>query len=157
MTTYSIEPATWEHAQELADHMRAPDKREVWAAAHHEPEQAVCLSLAASRDARTGLADGEVVCMFGVGSLTILSLTGIPWLLATKKLDQHGRAFLRRNRKVLADMGDGYPLLRNHVDARNKVAIRWLRWLGFTILPPETYGVDQLPFHPFEMRMEHNV
>ena len=157
MTTYSIEAATWAHARELAKHMRVPDKREVWAAAHHTAEQAVCLSLAASRDARTGLADGEVVCMFGVGSLTILSLTGVPWLLATKKLDHHGCAFLRRNKEILADMGEGYTLLHNHVDVRNKRAIRWLRWLRFTILPPETYGVDRLPFHPFEMRMEHDV
>ncbi len=157
MTTYSMEPAMLWHVAELAEHMRTPDRQEVWAAAHQEPEQAAYSSLLGSRDARVGLADGKVLCMFGVGSLTILSLTGIPWLLATKKLERHSRAFLRRNRGVLADMGNGYTLLRNHVDARNKAAIRWLGWLGFTILPTETYGMDQLSFHPFEMRLENHV
>ncbi len=43
-----------------------------------------------------------------------------------------------------------YRVLRNHVDARNSQAIRWLGWLGFTLKPAVPYGVARLPFHPFE-------
>lgn len=152
MTKYEIVPSKEAHAYELATHMRVPDKQEAWAAMHHSPAMAILYSLEASKNSLTGLADGRVVCMFGVGSATVLSLTGVPWLLATKELENHGRAFIRRNKRELLKMSRGYNLLRNYVDARNLVSIRWLRWLGFTVLPPEPFGVEELPFHPFEMR-----
>lgn len=152
-TRYEVAPATVEHARELAHNMREPDRAEVWAAGHLMPEQATVTSLAASRDAWAGLADGRVVCMFGVGAPMICSVTGVPWLLATAELERHARPFLRRNRKMLRKMMKDYGVLRNHVDARNEKAVRWLRWLGFKILPPEPFGVDRLPFHPFEMRV----
>ena len=153
MTEYAVVSSTWAHAQDLADRMRGPDRREVWAASHQTPEGVICLSMVKSDISMTGLADGQVVCMFGIGSVSVLSLTGVPWMLATDDLEKHARAFLRRNKKVLAEMSEGYTLLRNYVDERNTVAIRWLEWLGFTILPPIPFGMDQLPFHPFEMKL----
>ena len=44
-----------------------------------------------------------------------------------------------------------YRVLTNYADARNTTAIRWLRWLGFNILPAIPFGLDGLPFHPFEL------
>ena len=151
-TRYEMVPATLEHALELAENMREADVREVWAAAHYTPEQAALFSLEASRDATTGLADGRVVCMFGAGAAAIISTTGVPWLLTTDLVDRHARVFLRKNKRVVEEMRDRYPLLRNHVDERNIAAIRWLRWLGFSILPSEPFGVEDLLFHSFEMR-----
>jgi hypothetical protein len=149
---YKIVPATVPHAIELAKHMREPDKEEIWAAAHETPENAILCSLGVSRDAKTGFANDRLICMFGVGSEMICSTTGIPWLLATDELERCARPFLRRGRKVVGEMMNGYQLLRNYVDARNTAAIRWLGWVGFEILPSEPFGVDRLPFHPFEMR-----
>lgn len=157
VTTYSITPVSLRHVTELAQGMREADRQEVWAAGHQTPEQAVHLSLAASRQAWVGLADERVVFIVGVGSGTILCLTGVPWLLATNKMEQHARRFLRESREMVAVMREDYALLRNYVDVRNRVAIRWLRWLGFEILPPEPFGIDSLPFHPFEMRALDHV
>ncbi len=151
-TKYEIVPATILHGAHLACNMREADRQEVWAAGHYTPADAVCLSLEASRDATTGLADGRVVCMFGVGPAAIISTTGIPWLLTTDGVERHARAFLKRNKAVVAAMRAKYPLLRNYVDERNTVAIKWLKWLGFEILPAEPFGMEGLPFHPFEMR-----
>ena len=105
MSSYEIVPATLEHATELAERMREPDRQEVWAAAHQPPKKAILYSLAVSRDARTGLADGRVVCMFGVGTATILSNVGVPWLLATDEMERHARAFLRGRRFRLSPRG----------------------------------------------------
>ena len=149
---YEIIEATLDHAEELGMRMRYPDRREVWAAAHETSLGAIINSLAVSRDAWTGLADDRVVCMFGVGSPMICSTVGVPWLLATTDLEKHARPFLRRNRKMVKQMMGNYSILRNFVDARNAASIRWLRWLGFRVLPPEPFGIDGLPFHPFEMR-----
>lgn len=157
MTEYSIESATIDHVFDLGKRMRKLDKEEVWAASHSLPVAAVLLSIKYSSKPMTGLADGRVVCMFGVGAATVLSLTGVPWLLATDELEKHARAFLRRNKQGLLEMSEGYTLLRNYVDVRNRAAIRWLGWLGFTILPPEPYGMEGLPFHPFEMKLGFHV
>lgn len=81
--------------------------------------------------ALTGLIDGEPVCMFGVAPVSILNGEGAPWMLGTEQLEQAQVAFLRACRGVVADMERTYPRLMNVVDARNTVAIRWLRWLGF--------------------------
>jgi hypothetical protein len=48
---------------------------------------------------------------------------------------------------MLAD----YPVLRNYVDQRNTVSIRWLRWLGFRMGEPAVMGAARVPFVPFEM------
>lgn len=151
-TRYEMVPATLDHAQELAWNMREADRQEVWAAAHYSPRQATFFSLEASRDARVGLVDGRVVCMFGVGPAAIVSTTGVPWLLTTDLVKKHAGPFLRRNKRVVEEMLAAYPFLRNHVDERNTMAIRWLRWLGFEILLAEPFGAEGLPFHPFEMR-----
>ena len=51
----------------------------------------------------------------------------------------------------LTQMHEVHPVLRNVVDARNTVSIRWLEWLGFTLGTPQPMGVCGLPFIPFEM------
>ena len=50
-------------------------------------------------------------------------------------------------------MAGGYTWLVNWVDDRNTCAIRWLKWMGFTIHEPEPYGVANLPFRRFDMKM----
>ena len=66
-------------------------------------------------------------------------------------IERHQRAFLRRNREYVRQMQAAFPTLRNMVDARNEVSIRWLRWLGFTIEPAIRWGAAGMPFHPFWM------
>ena len=134
----------------IAHNLRDADRREVWAASHSLPDQAVGRSVEVSRDtARVGRADGEPVCLFGVAAETVLSRVGSPWLLGTDAVQMHARAFLRLNRAYMKELRRDYDFLANYVDLRNTQAIRWLEWLGFTMLDPEPYGIDQMPFHPF--------
>lgn len=81
--------------------------------------------------ALTGLVGGEPVCMFGVAPVSILNGEGAPWMLATDGLERAQVPFLRSCKPVVREMERSYPRLLNVVDARNTVAIRWLRWLGF--------------------------
>jgi hypothetical protein len=141
-----------EHTAPVAAALRAADVAEVWATARLSPEDAVRRSLAASPLAWAGLVDERPVCLFGAGCWSLLGEVGVPWLLGTAEIERHAAAFLRRNRAYVARMRQTFPVLRNHVDARNRVSIRWLRWLGFTIAPAQPYGPFGLPFHPFEMR-----
>jgi hypothetical protein len=147
-----IIPAGAAHIEALAPRMRAADVAEIEAAAGLSPNEALRMSLEASIAAWAGTVDGEVACVFGVAPLSLLGGEGSPWLLGSDLIEQHAFAFARRNRAVVRGWSAIFPVLRNYVDVRNAVSIRWLRWLGFALLPPVVYGVARLPFHPFEMR-----
>jgi len=148
----AIVPATAEHAAAMAPRMREADRQEVWATSMSTPLDALERSLARSRRAHAGLADGVVVCLFGVAPVTVMGDVGMPWLLGSEELPRYAVPFLRRNRPYVAAMSRDYRVLTNYVDARNALSIRWLRWLGFAIMSTEPYGALKLPFHRFEMR-----
>ncbi len=149
---YEIVPATREHVEELAAKMRQEDVDEVWAFAHLTPLEAVQMSFDGTLDAQAGLADGELVCIFGVVRDSILSETGYPWLLCTPLVKKHAMAFLRRTKDYMTSMRQKFWILENYGDARNVEALRWMKWLGFDVLEAQPFGVEKLPFHKFEMR-----
>lgn len=152
MADIAIIRATHAHAVDLAPRLREADRREVEAASGHPPAVELRRSLKISAEAWAGTVDGEVACMFGVGALSLLGGIGSPWLLGSDLVTRHAMAFARRNRAMVRKWSAVFPVLRNFVDVRNVVSIRWLGWLGFILLPPVPYGVARLPFHPFEMR-----
>jgi len=92
--------------------------------------------------------------MFGISRMGELSMIGVPWLLSSKSLPKHAKAFLRRNKEYIDEELGNFGLLMNYVDARNKVSIRWLKWLGFSFDEAAPYGMDQRPFHLFKMKGE---
>lgn len=149
---YDIVPATEAHAVELAPAMRKEDADEIWASSRRRPLDALLYSLEVSRDTtQAGLADGRCVCLWGVAPASLLTDVGRPWLLASKEFERHASRFLRRNREYINEIRRQYPVLENWVDHRNVKSIRWLRWLGFDILPAEPIGPDAVPFHRFVM------
>ena len=150
---HHVEKSLPEHVGFIAAGMRDADKAEAWAARHHDPFEATWRSYLQSVECYTGLCGGKPVCMFGVGANTLLSRDGSPWMLGTKDLSVYvpSLMFLRLNRAFVEYITPRYDSLVNFVDARNLQSIDWLRWLGFTIYPAKPYGVEQLPFHKFEM------
>ena len=151
MTTYEIIPTTELHVFQLVQTMRPEDQAEVWASAHYTPWDALVASIRLTDETYTGLADGQVLCIFGVGKATVLSNQGAPWMLSSSLVEKHMRAWARGSRIAMKFMteNNGVAHLKNYVDARYTVAVRWLSWLGFTIHPAEPFGVEQLPFHAF--------
>lgn len=90
--------------------------------------------------------------MFGVVPGTILTGTGIPWMIGTALLDRHARTLMIRSRRHLGTMMKGFDRLENYVDSRNRKAVRWLAWLGFTMLPAVPMGPFGVPFHRFILK-----
>jgi hypothetical protein len=132
--------------------MRQADVDEV-AASGKEPYLALADSLNSSIMAWTGLVDDEPVCVFGVAPLDILSGIGSPWLLGTGFLPRYAMTFLRMNKAYVQKMSELFPHLENYVDARNKLSIRWLKWLGFQFdAQPVPYGIWGTPFYRFWMK-----
>jgi len=155
MIEYEVVPARFEHAVDLANNMAEADRQELYAVGAHSPLQGILSSVAVSRDATSGLADGRVVCMFGIATATALSFVGVPWMLGAEELPQHARRFLRLNKAYMEAVKEEYSELANFVDARNKRSIRWLEWLGFDFDKAVDFGPYGLPFHRFHWEVGH--
>lgn len=150
MVAYVVD-AELDHIPEVAANMRQDDVLEIWASGRCRPLLALHNAFLRSKYIKTIMVDGVPVGMFGVTPLSTLTRKGSPWLLGTPALEKVSIAFLRGCQTYVPDMLSGYSSLENYVDARNRVAIAWLRWLGFDILAPEPYGHLDLPFHKFVM------
>ncbi|MFZ5692456.1 MAG: hypothetical protein ACOY5F_14500 [Pseudomonadota bacterium] len=130
--------------------MRQADRDEIAAGSGKSPREALAFSLRKSAQAWTAIIDGRPEVMFGVADLNILAGVGAPWLLGTDAIDLHFRQFLRRSVSWRDQLLGRYPVLRNFVDDRNVVSIRWLRWLGFKFSDPIMFRGH--PFRAFELR-----
>lgn len=135
----------------LVANMRPADRAECEALVGPDVEGAVRRGCAASVLLWTVEAGGEVVAILGLVPRSLMGGDGVPWMLGTSLVDVHRRALNRVAPSYIAQMLATCPRLFNVVDVRNTRSIRWLRSMGFVILPPVPCGVAGLPFHPFVM------
>lgn len=104
-------------------------------------ERALQVSLDASPEAYFVLGPRrQVLAAIGVSEFSVLDDAGTPWMLGSKETPKHAKALLRASRAWFELQKRRYPLLYNFVDAEYPEAIRWLKWLGFDILPAEPSG-----------------
>jgi len=128
--------------------------KEIWSAevlSLVDPSGAIDGAIAAADFAWAGEADGEMVALWGVQSESLLSRQGYCWLLTTPALADHLFTFVRYSRIELEKIEGNYDLLYGWVDAANRKSIRWLEWLGFTIVPVEVRP-NGFAFHRFSKR-----
>ena len=138
----------------MAPHVREADRQELWAIGYMTPEKALTEGLRMSKFAYTGTVDGRPAVMFGVCDGAVLGGLGNVWLIGTDEIEQNALTFLYESPKYLRKMQKRYEMLTNYIDARNKVAIRWLRWLGFSFDDAEPMGPFKVPFHRFWLKGE---
>lgn len=100
----------------------------------------------------TAVAGDEPIGLFGFAPFHRLSDAAAPWLVGTDTLLRFGGALNRYGKAYCAAALGEFRLLVNFVDVRNEASVRWLKRLGFTMGPPQPYGVQGLPFMRFEMR-----
>ena len=135
----------------LVENMRKHDIQEVNAATRMGIRNAVKTSVNLSSYSKTGLVNDELVCMWGVCPISLISGSGSPWMLGTDLINKKQRIFLRRSKPWLDDIRKDYRYLENFVDERNVMSIKWLKWLGFEMDEAEPYGIHGEPFHKFTM------
>jgi hypothetical protein len=144
-----IRDATYTDCLNLAPNLRPEDKDEVWESGSYLPEEALVMSFKSSADAKVVILDGEIVCMYGI-SVSEVEGMGIPWMLGTKRLRSVPKEFLERTLLIIEEYSRQYSLLANCVWSKNTVHIRWLEWLGFTIIRnPILLGRNQEIFYYF--------
>ena len=146
-----FEAPTEESIQFIADNMRDEDVTEVWATARHNPREAIDISIKCSHYASVVTINGTPMVILGLSVHNVLTGSGAPWLLGTHQALGHKRKFLSETHQVVDAMLNICPNLHNFVYAENKISIRWLKWMGFSIGDPIPYGPAGELFHPFNM------
>lgn len=149
---HQIIPTTAAHIEAILPFVRQADVDEFWAFDHKTPRQALIQSLQSSTDVRTGMVDGQVICIFGVAPVSVLCGQAMPWMVGSTLLDKYARIFLKHDKSIVDDWLKTYPHLFNYVDERNGKAKLWLKRLGFILSEAEPKGKERLPFHYFERK-----
>lgn len=147
-------PATVEHAEVIGADPRPADVVECWASHRLTVREALGHGITTGKSYAV-LMDEEPVMIFGALPFSILGGIGVVWALGSRAMERADvrRAFLKHSAEVLAEVRRWYPaMVYNFVDVRNRDAIRWLRWLGFTIAPPQPVGMAGELFHPFYLQ-----
>ena len=139
----------------MAPLMRKVDINEIYASSGVRPLEALVKAVESSGICSTWLVNNEIICMFGVVRYTMLSDKASIWMLGTDLLPDHSTHFLRGCGPEFIRLSQGFVRLDNWCDARNKVTLRWLKWLGFTIEEAKPYGVYDMPFHYFYKEASH--
>lgn len=142
-------PALRDHARALAPRLRDADREEVKAQSGLAPGAALLASVAMG-NATAALEDGVVIALFGCPRWSVLGEGGVPWMLGCNRVLEIPTVVLRHNKRFVEQWRSEFAYLSNHVDARNEVSIRWLRWLGFTIHDPAPHGPYGMAFHKFD-------
>ncbi len=137
---------------ELSHTMRQADIDECWATSHSSPKEALKAGVLMSEpNGYTWWVGNRVGCIFGVVPQYVIADIGVPWMLGSDLIDDraHGLQFARTS-IILRDWAQAdYRLLRNNIDIRNERAVRWLKWMGFTVEKPRPFGPDDVLFSTF--------
>ena len=128
-----VVPAVAAHVKALAPRLREADRREI-RAAFGRPAGAILQ--AGFRNAKrcwTVLAGARPIAMFGVGRRPHPRI-GTAWLLASEDFERYGRQLRREGPYWVDALMIGHDVLTNFVPDENRIAVRWLSWLGFELL-----------------------
>lgn len=135
----------------IAADMRDADAAEVWASHRCTPIESLMRGWDLSEFSVVVECDGVPCTMLGLVITCPMTGAGTPWLLSSNHALKYKREFLVQSPPVIAQMLDICPRLSNHVHAKNRVSIRWLKWLGFTIDDPMPAGANKELFHRFHL------
>lgn len=79
------------------------------------------------------------------------NIIGIPWLLCEESVEEFQYSFLKYSHYVIDTMLNMTPILANFVDSRHSQAIKYLKWLGFTVVKEDTWKFNDVVFYHFWM------
>lgn len=144
----------------MAPRLRMADLAEIKAHSNTEPLVSLQHGVYFSKPCYTVVFKGQPAAIFGVVPVKSQDFgwdwpkghphpDGSVWLLGTDAVPMFGRQFLRYSKTWLDELAMRYRVLGNMVDIRNTTHVRWLKWLGFTMLDTIDYGPQNLPFQRF--------
>ena len=110
-------------------------------------------SLTNVNDKVYAIRDSEDGCisMFGVHEINYKE--GVAWMLNSAGFfDRHlTKRFLKESKEFITQKMQHFDMMYNFVSVQNKPSIRWLTWLGFTVVYEPLIITDE-PFYFFYIR-----
>lgn len=139
--------------------LRQEDRIECEAASGLSWEAALAFAVQNSSRVSVLLLDGRIVGLFGLAAVPGDPYCAAPWMLAGDELFSGPGLrvlFSRGSRDVVENMLAEYKRLENYISRKNKIAIRWLDWLGFEFDEiPVTLVDPKVEFLRFWRTKEH--
>lgn len=115
MATFSIIPATDEHAVFLSNYLRPRELEEVrkmgWT-----PYAAFKNSMDGSIESHTFLINGNVSAIFGIGYNDVITTTPYTWILSSTLVDKHLKTYIKGIRSITDNWLDRYVGLYGVID-----------------------------------------
>lgn len=135
MSQVEIVPAEPAHVREALARLRDFDREHI--RQHEAPDQSLVDEIRRANFASAGLIDGEVACVWGVRADTILNDSAYFWMLTTRLVDEHPFIFVRHSQLMAQKILKDFSRLHGWVLEDNHRSIKWLRWLGCTLVPAQ--------------------
>lgn len=144
--------AQYKDCYAMAPNLRVEDRLEIDAAIGLEAIDGLLWACQASTECYTLMRYGKPIAMFGSGPIEGHEGHGFVWMLGTEDIKRVALTFLRHSKRWVERLMMNYKTIGNCVDARNRLHIRWLKWIGFDFSREVvSYGVRGLPFYEFSL------
>lgn len=151
-----VRPATTEDATFIAARLREDDLDEIRRDHDTDVEKILVFGVMASEEALAYEDEGRVFAIGGV--IRGEDGCGIVWQTGTPEIEHRPKFYLRETREIMNRWLSRYGKLHNLVGSRNRVSIRYLEHLGYTIEPGVVVlGDRQVPYQYFWVGGEANV
>lgn len=115
-----------------------------------DPNQKAKILLHQCNEAWIVYFDEKPAVLWGVFLDSLMSNEGSIWTVTTNVVDHYPLMFLRGSQEIVKYLMRHYEVLSGKVDAQYERSVKWLRWLGFDVLPAVKEG--KLLVRRFEMR-----
>lgn len=143
-----VEPSTESDGVFLSSRLRAADRAELIATSRLSPLRVLADGVRTSTPCytiHTG-GTGDPCGIFGTCESDDPT-SGVVWMLGSDDLLTVSRTFIRHSRRWLNELHKNYRLLFNVIDARNKIHIKWITWMGFELVQDiPKYGIERRHF-----------
>src|SRR5208282_3127862 len=136
------------HIRLIDADLRARDRIEI-IAAWGEPKAAMAVCLANSFYARTAFHELEPLAMYGLAPLSMLASHARAWCFGTQAIDRHRIAFARASRLALYALFGHCSLMTNVIDKNDAAAVRWVQWLGGSLVTDREFQHREITFQQF--------
>lgn len=137
MTKVEIKPTSHEYIRLIKDRLRQESVDEIQMIGP-DTEDAIAYALVLSRHSWTGLANGEVACMWGINPTSFVSNMATMWMITTPLVEKHAFLFLRWSRRFVEELMQAaeFETIHGQVRADFHRSVSWLKWLGFNVQSP---------------------